>query len=158
MILKQHLTKEQVLPKIKQYCAYQERCHSEVRKKLYSYGLYKTDVEKLLSQLIEENFLNEERFAIQYAGGKFRIKQWGKKKIVYALKEKQISNYCIRKAIQEIDGIDYEKTLYKLAVKKWASLKGERHINRKIKTQIYLQQKGFENELISKIIQSIYVQ
>ncbi len=63
------LTKEQALYKIKQYCIYQERCHEEVKEKLYSFRLYKTDVEETLSKLIEENYLNEERFAIQYAGG-----------------------------------------------------------------------------------------
>ncbi|HEV8079593.1 MAG TPA: hypothetical protein VGP43_02700 [Chitinophagaceae bacterium] len=78
------LTKEQALPKIKLYCAYQERCHKEVKEKLYSLGLYKKDVEQLISQMIEENYLNEERFAIQYAGGKFRMNKWGRIKIKHA--------------------------------------------------------------------------
>ena len=155
MLYKQRLTKEQALPKLKHYCAYQERSHKEVREKLYSYGLYKVDVETLLSQLIEENYLNEERFAIQYAGGKFRIKQWGRKKIEYALKEKQISSYCIKKAMKEIDATVYEKVLLQLTIKKWTLLKAEQHINRQAKTRAYLLQKGFENELITKAIQSI---
>ena len=155
MLYKQRLTKEQALRKLKHYCAYQERCHTEVREKLYSYGLYKVDVETLLSQLIEENYLNEERFAIQYAGGKFRIKQWGRKKIEYALKEKQISSYCIKKAMKEIDATVYEKVLLQLTIKKWTLLKAEQHINRQAKTRAYLLQKGFENELITKAIQSI---
>ena len=155
MLYKQRLTKEQALPKLKQYCAYQERCHNEVKDKLYSYGLYKVDVETILSQLIEENYLNEERFAIQYAGGKFRIKQWGRKKIEYALKEKQISTYCIKKAMKEIDEADYQKVLMQLATKKWGLLKGEQHINREAKTRAYLLQKGFENELIGMAIKSI---
>ena len=71
---KQQLTKEQALPKVRQYCTYQERSHSEVKEKLYSFGLYKKDVEQLISNLIEENYLNEERFAIVFAGGRFRIK------------------------------------------------------------------------------------
>ena len=86
-------SKEQALPKIKQYCAYQERCHSEVKEKLYSFGLYKKDVDQLMAHLIEENYLNEERFAIQYAGGKFRMKIWGKVKLKLALRQMQVSEY-----------------------------------------------------------------
>src|SRR4249919_2672470 len=91
------------LQKAKHYCAYQERCHSEVRDKLYSFGLHRNEVEPLLTQLIEENFLNEERFAIAYAGGKFRIKNWGKEKIKYALKQNKVSEYCIHKALAAIN-------------------------------------------------------
>ncbi|MEJ7684971.1 MAG: RecX family transcriptional regulator [Segetibacter sp.] len=80
MLSKNRLTKEQALEKIKQYCGYQERCHSEVKDKLYSYGLQKNEVDEIISQLIENNYLNEERFAIQFAGGKFRMKNWGRKK------------------------------------------------------------------------------
>src|ERR1041384_3800157 len=105
---KTELTKEQAFKKIKQYCAYQERCHSEVREKLYSFELYKKDVEQIISQLIEENYVNEERFAIQYAGGKFRMKQWGKVKIKHALKQKQVSEYAIKKALKEINEKDYQ--------------------------------------------------
>ena len=82
----QNFTPQQSVPKIKQYCAYQERCHAEVRDKLYSFGLNKIEVEEIISELITENYLNEERFAIHYAGGKFRMKQWGKNKIKQSLK------------------------------------------------------------------------
>src|SRR6478735_1227030 len=103
------------LQKAKHYCAYQERSHSEVRDKLYSFKLHRNEVEQLLTQLIEEDYLNEERFAMVYAGGKFRIKSWGKEKIKYALKQKQVSEYCIRKALAAISAIDYKKTFYTLA-------------------------------------------
>src|ERR1700744_5902304 len=125
---KQQLTKEQALPKARQYCAYQERCHSEVKEKLYSLGLYKKEVEELLASLIEENFLNEERFAIVFAGGRFRIKHWGKVKIRHELKQKQVSEYCIKKALQEINTEDYRQTLYKLAEGKSKLLKKEKNI------------------------------
>jgi len=149
---KQRLTREQAFPKIRQYCAYQERSHKEVREKLYGYGLYKIDVENVLTQLIEDNYLDEERFAIQFAGGKFRIKHWGKKKIEYALKEKQVSAYCIKKALKEIDAEDYEKTLVSLAAKKWESLKGEQHFVRQAKARDFLLRKGYEPEKISAVI------
>src|ERR1700740_2162465 len=101
--MKGSLTKEQALQKARHFCGYQERHHREVKEKLYGFGLYKNDVEELLSKLIEENYLNEERFAIQFAGGRFRIKQWGRVKIKYALKQKQVSEYCIKKALKAID-------------------------------------------------------
>lgn len=141
----QQLSKEQALQKLRHYCSYQERCHQEVKEKLYGYGLRKEVVEQLLSQLIEEDYLNEERFAIQFAGGKFRMKQWGKIKIVQALRERRVSQYCINKALKEIEGESYEKALIKLADKKWASLQKETSmLTRMQKTRMYLLQRGFE--------------
>ena len=132
------LTPDQAFQKIKQYCAYQERCHKEVAEKLYGYGLYKKEVEIILTNLIEENFLNEERFAIAFAGGKFRMKQWGRVKIKYDLKQKGVSNFCITLALKEIDEETYLKTVQSVATKKWDSLKGEQYLNRRAKTTGYL--------------------
>jgi regulatory protein len=98
-LIKKNFTPQAALQKAKHFCGYQERCHNEVKEKLYSFGLKKHDVEILLCQLIEEDYLNELRFAEQFAGGKFRMKQWGKIKIVYELKQKRISEYIIKKAI-----------------------------------------------------------
>jgi regulatory protein len=152
----QTFTPQQSVPKIKQYCAYQERCHSEVREKLYSFGLKKIDVDEIISTLIVENYLNEERFAIQFAGGKFRMKQWGKIKIKQALKLKQVSDYCIKKALKEIDSSEYEKAFHKLSEQKLKTLKSERNIFiKKRKLQDFLLQKGFENEMISELIRNI---
>ncbi|QEC41414.1 regulatory protein RecX [Pseudobacter ginsenosidimutans] len=150
MAYQKQLSKEQALQKARHYCGYQERSHTEVKEKLYSYGLRKTDVEELLSQLIEENYLNEERYATMFAGGKFRMKQWGRVKIRYELKQKRVSEYCIKKAMKEIDEEDYLKTLDKLASVKWNSVKGEgvNHFVKMSKTTDYLVQKGFEMELV----------
>ena len=146
---RQRISKEQALPKIKLYCAYQERCHSEVKEKLYSLGLYKKDVEELMAQLIEQNYLNEERFAVQYAGGKFRMNLWGKVKIKHALKQKQVSDYSIKKALKGIPDGDYKKTVEKLARQKLARLKSEKNIFiKKRKLQDHLLQKGYETDLI----------
>ena len=144
------------LQKAKHYCAYQERCHSEVRDKLYSFKLHKNEVEQLLAQLIEEDFLNEQRFAIAYARGHFRTKQWGKEKIKYVLKQRQVSNYCIRKALTSISNTDYDKTFFNVADKKLATLTSEKNIfikKRKIKN--YLQQKGFEMKLINDYLKEV---
>ena len=153
MLSAQRLTPNQALPKIKQYCAYQERSHSEVKDKLYNYGISKNDIDDILSKLIEDNYLNEERFAIHFAGGKFRIKQWGKVKIKYQLKQKQVSDYCIKKALAAIDTADYKNTLYKLADAKIATLKAEKNIFiKKRKLQDHLIQKGYELDLIKVIV------
>jgi regulatory protein len=156
MVFKKYLNREQALQKAKHYCSYQERCQSEVKEKLYSLGLYKQQVEECLSQLIEENYLNEERFAQQFAGGKFRMKQWGRVKIKYELKQKQISEYCIKKGLKEIDESDYTAALKKLAREKWTAVKSEKNIFTKLrKTQDYLLQKGYEQELIRQILQTL---
>lgn len=148
----QRLTPLQALQKIKYYCAYQERSHSEVKSKLYGFGLYKNDVEEIIATLITENYLNEERFACLYAGSKFRTKQWGRKKILQGLKQRNISPYNIRLAMKEIDDETYNTTLLKLTQKKWSLLKDEQYIVREAKTRNYLLQKGFEPELVSQAI------
>ena len=146
----------QALPKIRNYCAYQERSHSEVKDKLYSFGLHKEDVEKTISQMIEENYLNEQRFAIQFAGGKFRLNKWGRVKIKYALKQKRVSDYCIRIALQQIDENAYQSTLLDLLEKKEKTIKGERNkFTKRRKLQQYLVQKGFETELIQEELKKL---
>lgn len=152
---KKRLGKEQARLSIRRFCAYQERAQQEVRDKLYEYGMSKDEVEEILSDLISENFLNEERFALQFAGGHFRIKGWGKLKISHALKQKRVSAYNIKKALQSIDLDAYEKTIEALAKKKWNSLKGERGLSKMAKTQAFLYQRGFESQLIQPILQKL---
>jgi regulatory protein len=154
-IQKKYLTKEEAQQKLKQYCAYQERSHAEVVQKLWDLGIRKAEHDEIVSALIQEDYLNEERFAIQYAGGKFRMKDWGRKKIYYGLKEKQVSTYCITKALKTIDEDDYRKTLHSLAEKKYASLKGEQYLVRKKKTMDYLLQKGYEPELVTGVLKAL---
>jgi regulatory protein len=155
MLNKKDLTKEEALQKLKHYCAYQERCHSGVKEKLYSLGVWKKDHDEIIATLIEENYLNEERFAIAFAGGKFRVKQWGRVKIKYELKQKQVSGYSIKKALKQIDEEDYLEVLGKLAKEKYNSLKSEQYLIRKKKTMDYLLQKGFESELIKQMVEEI---
>jgi regulatory protein len=143
------LTKEQALQKLKHYCGYQERSHYEVRQKLFDLGIWKKDHDEIVASLIENEYLNEERFAIAFAGGKFRIKQWGRVKIKYELKQKQVSEYSIKKALKQIDEGEYRETLTKLAAEKYASLKGEQYMVRRKKTMDYLLARGFEITLIT---------
>ncbi len=155
MFLKNNLSKEKALEKIKHYCGYQERSHSEVKTKLYSYHLRKSEVEEIICQLIENNYLNEERFAIQFAGGKFRMKHWGRKKIQYELRQKGVNNFIINTALKEINEESYLATLQKLAQTKWTALRSENNISRQSKTNAYLLQKGYEQSLVSEVINSL---
>jgi regulatory protein len=156
LMLQGQLGKEKALQKIRHYCGYQERSHREVKEKLYGFRLRKHEVEEIISQLIEESYLNEERFAIQFAGGKFRLKQWGKMKIRQALKERQVSEWCIRKAMEEIPEDAYRQVLQKLADRKWASLQKEKSRPVRLqKTRLYLMQKGFETGYINHALQVV---
>ena len=156
MLRAQQVSKEQALQKIRLYCSYQERSHNEVKEKLYSFRLRKQAVDEIMAKLIEENFLDEERFAIQFAGGKFRMKQWGRMKIIQALKQKGVSQYCIKKAMNEIDEMAYRQVLQKLADRKWNSLRKEPHLLTKLqKTRTYLMQKGFESGAVSVVLKQL---
>jgi regulatory protein len=156
MAFKKQLTREQALQKARHYCGYQERSHADVKEKLYSFGLRRQEVDETLAQLIENDYLNEERFACQFAGGHFRLKRWGRVKITYELKQKRVSEYCIRKALKEIDEDDYIKTLDKLAADKWQTLTTEPNLFIKMrKTQDFLLQRGYESALIKEAIGKI---
>lgn len=135
--------------KIKKWCAYQERCHSETRHKLYEFGLSTGDVEAVLATLIGENFLNEERFAKSFARGKFRIKHWGKNKIKQELKARGVSDYSIKKGLKEIDEDDYIKTLESLLTKKSRGLTEKNDFRRKQKLFMYAVSKGYETDIIN---------
>jgi len=157
MIVRKTLTKEQAYQKLKHYCAYQDRCHSEVKSKAYLLGMKKTDVEELTLRLIEEGCLHEERFARSFAGGKFRMKQWGRIKIRSELKKKQISSYCIAAALEEIDDEKYNETLHKLAIKRWNSVTGPgtNLFVKMTKTRDFLTIKGYEPLLVANEIKAL---
>ncbi|MCB0559069.1 MAG: RecX family transcriptional regulator [Lewinellaceae bacterium] len=146
------VSKEEALAKMQRYCAYQERCHEEVRSKLLNMGVYSDWREEIIVQLIEENFLNEERFARSFARGKFRIKQWGRNRIRQELKKRKISDYCVRKAMEEIEEADYRSTLETALVKKNISLDEEDAYQRKAKLARYAVSRGFESELAWQLI------
>lgn len=147
---------EMLSSQIAHYCKYQERCHSEARNKLYELGFTSVGVEEQIALLIEAGLLNEERFAKAYARGKWRMKQWGRNKIIYQLRLKKISEYCIKKGLSEIDAADYESVLENLAQKKALELKSEKNIfTKKAKIYRFLSQKGFENDLVQDIVAKI---
>lgn len=148
-------TPQEALGKLMHYCAYQERSHKEVREKLSKLKVWGAEADEIIATLIQEDFLNEERYARSFARGKFRMKQWGRTKIRYALIRKDISAYCIKKGLEEIEEEEYKKTLKKLAATKYEQLKGEHYLKRKQKTQQYLIGKGYEYDLVYEIVNNL---
>ena len=141
---------------IYRYCNYQERSHQEVRDKLYELGAYTSEVNTLITDLIEADLLNEERFARSFARGRFNLKHWGRIKIIQHLKQHRISEYLQKKALKEIDPNEYYSTASRLAQRKWDTLKSEKDpYAKKAKVFRYLLQKGYESSLINEVIQSI---
>lgn len=138
--------------KAEHFCAYQERSQQQVRDKLYDYGLHAEDVEEIISELITENFINEERFARAFIGGKFRSKKWGKRKILQQLYPHNLSKYCIQKGMEEIEEDDYRQTLQEQAEKKRQQIKDRSSYIVQGKLKQYLIGRGFEPELVNAVV------
>jgi regulatory protein len=138
--------------KIYAYCAYQERTQKEARNKLYEYGSKTDEIEEIISDLISENFINEERFSITYTGGKFRIKKWGKIKIKEGLKLKGVSDYCLKVALASIDQEEYLHTLQHLLEKKEALEKEKNTFKKNEKLARYAISRGYEPEIVWSIL------
>ncbi|MGC4023017.1 MAG: regulatory protein RecX [Cyclobacteriaceae bacterium] len=145
----------EALSKIYRYCAYQERSHREVKNKLFEYGLYTNQVDEIVSRLITEGFLNEERFAKAFAGGKFRMLKWGRIKIEQELEREGLTPRCIARGLKEIDSSDYSKTLKSLVKKKAALTKEENAFKRKNKIARFVIGKGYEPELVWQAVNEL---
>ena len=143
---------EIALIKMQSWCAYQERCQQEARDKLYGFGLWPDAVENIISSLIESNFLNEERFAMQFVHGKHVIKKWGRIKIKIELKQKRVSDYCIKKAMAQIDDTEYMTTLRKLIETKQRLTNEKNPIKLKLKVLNYALSKGYERDLVFDVL------
>lgn len=142
------LDMQQVLQKLEYFCSYQERCHAEVDKKLAGFTLTYRQKQELKALLIERGFLDEGRFARQFAGGKFRQKKWGKRRIVQELQGRKISEINIRLALREIDPEEYVQTLDGLAHKRLEELKNESPLQQRKKLVDYLLYRGWEPDLV----------
>ena len=134
--------------RIRHYCALMDRCQYQVITKLKSYGISNTLADEILIELIQNKYVDEERFARSYCSGKFKIKRWGRKKIAFELTKLKVPNSCIKLAMSEIDDDDYNKTIRYLANKKMALLKEKNMFIRKKKVVNYLIRKGYESELV----------
>jgi regulatory protein len=132
--------------KIKHWCALQERAHSDVIRKLRSWSVSEADAEQILTELISENFVSEERFARAFASGKFKIKKWGWHKIKNTLKQKGVSDYSIQLAKDEIDDEEYRETMIEVLKKKWPQIKANSTWEAKQKLLRYAAGKGYNPE------------
>ncbi len=141
-------TVKEAAKKLEGYCAYQDRCHKEVISKLKQMGMIPVAIDQIVTQLIQENYLNEERFAKSFARGKFNIKKWGKKRIVTELKQRDISKYNINTALKEINEVDYIKTLDALARKRLLQLNESNKLKKRKKLADYLLYRGWESHLV----------
>lgn len=148
MDLSKTYTVDEARKKLESYCAYQERCHKEVKAKLKDMRMIPEAIDKIMVHLIEHNFLNEERFAKAYVRGKFRIKKWGKNKLERELKFRDISKYSIESALKEIDLDDYYKTLDELTKKRIEEVKEKNPYKKKKKVADYLFYRGWESQLV----------
>ncbi|MBX2899290.1 MAG: RecX family transcriptional regulator [Cyclobacteriaceae bacterium] len=152
---KKRLSLAEAAAKIQNYCAYQERSHKEVKAKLFEYGLFGNQVDELLSQLIIDGFLNEQRFAKAYAGGKFRMKKWGRLKIKNELEFLGLTKNCIATGLKEIDEQAYHSALTTLLQKKQVGLQAEPIFKQRDKLARYAIGKGYEPDLVWQVLKEI---
>ena len=152
---KKVFTVDEVKRKMEHYCAYQDRCHKEVENKLREYSIIPEAIEMILLSLLKDNFLNEERFSKSFARGKFRIKKWGKQRIVRELRFRNISEYNIKTALKEINEEDYITTIYSLVDKKNKLVTETNLFKRKKKIADYLLYRCFESNLIYEALSTI---
>jgi regulatory protein len=146
--MNEKLTLTEAQLKLEYYCSYQERCHQEVVQKLYDLGMKSHEIDAIVVHLLQNNFLNEERFARSFARGKHRIKNWGKIRIVNELKYRHISTNNINFALTEISEAEYQDTFHKLAEHHWETIRESNVQKKKKKWCDYLLRKGWESNLV----------
>ena len=155
MEAKKSITISEAKKNIERYCAYQERCHKEVVNKLRDLGIIQNAIDVIVADLIQNNYLNETRFAQSFARGKFRIKKWGKVKIHRELNKREISKYNIKMGMKEISDSDYEETFNTLLDKKLSELSHLPESEQKRKIFSYLSYRGWEVEKIFEALRKI---
>ncbi len=146
--LQKTYTVDEAQKKLENYCAYQERCHKDVRIKLKGMRMIPEAIDQIMVHLIQQNYLNEERFAKSFVRGKFRIKKWGKNRLVRELKFREISKYSVDRALKEIELGEYYETLDQLIQKRIAQVKEKHPYKRKKKVADYLLYRGWESNLV----------
>lgn len=149
-------TLEQALSRLQRYCTYQDRCHIEVERKLTEMRMIPQAKEQIIMSLIEDDYLNEERFALAFVKGKFRIKKWGRIRLKAELKKRQISKYLIKSALEQISEKDYLFTFEELANRKANSIKADSILLKKKKLADYLIYRGWESSLVNNKVNQLF--
>ena len=148
-------TLAQAQKKLEYYCAYQERCHKEVIAKLKTLGMIPSVIDKIISELIKANYLNETRFTQSFVRGKFRIKKWGKNRILQELKVRDISSFNIKLGMKEISDDNYQKTFYELFEKRRREVKQLTKSEQKKKIFSYMSYRGWENSKVYEALRDL---
>ena len=146
---------KEVVHKLENFCAYQERCHVEVHEKLRSFALSENERNQVMVHLIEHNFLNEERFASLFTISKFHQKKWGKIRIKNELKARKISDYLISKSLKEIPSEEYYETFQVLSEKHWENLTETNLLKKRKKFCDYLLRKGWESDWVYEKVKEL---
>jgi regulatory protein len=155
MIEQKYFSIEEIKRKLERYCVYQDRCHKEIETKLKEFVLIEEAKNQIVLHLLEHNFLNEERFSKSFARGKFKIKNWGKQRIIRELKFRDISEYNIKTALKEIDEQEYLSIIYKITDKRNLLINESDFYKRKKKLTDFLIRKGYEFELIFETVKNV---
>ena len=148
-------TLAQAQKKLEYYCAYQERCHKEVIAKLRTLGMIPSVIDKIISELIKANYLNETRFTQSFVRGKFTIKKWGKNRILQELKVRDISSFNIKLGMKEISDDNYQKTFYELFEKRRREVKQLTKTEQKKKIFSYMSYRGWENSKVYEALRDL---
>lgn len=155
LMSKEYPTVREAIQKLEHYCAYQDRCHGEVVDKLRTLKMTSDEIDQIVVHLITENFLNEERFACSFARGKYRIKHWGRMRIIRELQLRHITKYNIERGLKEIDPAEYLENFHVLAEKIWEQLTEKNLQKKKKKWCDYFFRKGFESNLVYEKLQDL---
>tara|TARA_B100001564_G_scaffold277362_1_gene239228 strand:+ start:14713 stop:15195 length:483 start_codon:yes stop_codon:yes gene_type:complete len=153
---KKTYTYEEALIKLQKYCIYQDRSHMEVEKKLKEMSMIPEAVNKIIISLIEEDYLNEERFAFNYARGKFKLKKWGKRRLKSELKRKGVTSNLISLALDEISDFDYKRTFDELAKRKACTINSGSVLKKRKQLADYLIYRGWETNLVYDKLNEIF--
>ena len=149
------LSLKEVIQKMEYYCAYQERCHAEIKEKLYSFQVTPDEKDQIIVHLLDHNYLNEERFASVYTQSKLHQKKWGKKRITLELKAKQISSFLITKSIREIDANEYQSIFDQVSEKHWDTINEKNTLKKRKKFCDYLLRKGWESDWVYEKVKDL---
>lgn len=149
------LSLKEVIQKMEYYCAYQERCHAEIKEKLYSFQVTPDEKDQIIIHLLDHNYLNEERFASVYTQSKLHQKKWGKKRITLELKAKQISSFLITKSIREIDANEYKSIFDQVSEKQWDTITEKNTLKKRKKFCDYLLRKGWESDWVYEKVKDL---
>tara|TARA_Y100000385_G_scaffold49119_1_gene45673 strand:- start:99 stop:575 length:477 start_codon:yes stop_codon:yes gene_type:complete len=153
---KKSYTVDEALSRLQKYCSYQDRCHKEVEQKLKEMRMITEASDQIIMALIDGDYLNEERFALAFVRGKFKIKKWGRHRLTSELKQRNISKYLIDKALKQISEAAYKASFERLAHKKVASIIGASTFKKKKKLADYLLYRGWESSMVYEKVNQVF--